>query len=163
MKIQPAEKADHHSINEILTISFDPIYAFFAKRSLANLSHSLVSKEGNIITGIIKWKILQLGNEKINYLYWLAVHPSFRQKGIGKSLILNAMERIQSEGKLTDFYAAVKKTNETTKRLIESLGFRVFSRKAMKDKFGWKRFQLYVQMNLAPKEDLYRMTATPRR
>jgi ribosomal protein S18 acetylase RimI-like enzyme len=155
MNYRPAEQRDREAIREILIGSFNPIYAYFAKRSFVSLHNALVAEDGSRVVGVVNWRIFHLGREKISSLPWLAVHPDYRRMGIGKSLILKAIGNIDGERDPVDIYVAVEKKNLLSQRLFVKTGFSLVSRSAIRKKYRLRRFRLYFRMMLAPREDLF--------
>ena len=150
-----AEQDDREKIKEVLVRSFSPTYAYYAQKSFADLQNVLVAEEEGKVTAVINWRILEAGEKKIGYLFWLAVQPEYRRRGIAKELIRAAISKMLQESTLTEIYAAVEKSNAPSRELIGSLGFALISRAEMKKKYGLKCVQLYYQMMLHPKEDLF--------
>jgi ribosomal protein S18 acetylase RimI-like enzyme len=155
MRYRAAEKNDIEAINGILTASFDSVYAFFARKSIAGLENVIVAEDENRLNGVINYRIFDSGNGKIGYLYYLAVHPDDRRKGIGKRLIREATRRIDEEAGPVDVYAAAERSNRASKRLLERIGFAVISRSDFRKKYGGGRLRLSSMMNLMPWEELY--------
>lgn len=155
LNYRQAEQHDKEGIKEVLVKSFEPTYAYYAQKSFVNLRNALVAENGGKVIGVINWRVFTVGEKKIGYLFWLAVQPEFRRTGIAKSLVRNATGDIQREMGFGDIFIAVEKHNIPSRRLIESLGFTLITRTVMKKKFGLRRFWLYFQMMLLPKEDLF--------
>lgn len=155
LNYRQAKQRDKEGIKEVLVKSFEPTYAYYAQKSFTNLHNALVAEDGGKVIGVINWRVFKVGEKKIGYLFWLAVQPELRRKGVAKSLIQNATGDIRQEIGFGDIFAAVEKRNIPSGRLIESLGFTLISRTAMKKRFGLRRFRLYFQMMLLPNEDLF--------
>ncbi len=146
---------DLPAINEILTLSFSPIYAYFAKMSFSILRNAIVAEEGAEIIGAIDYLIIDLENKKMGYLYYLAVHPAFRRKGTGERLILRANDSIINDIGPAEIFAAAEKKNRPSREMLKKIGFLPISRSALKEKFGAGRFGLYTRMKLMPWEELF--------
>jgi ribosomal protein S18 acetylase RimI-like enzyme len=155
MNYRPAEKEDLKAIMELLDSSFDDVYAYYARKSFASTEHALLAEDGGGIGGVINWRIFEPGEEKLGYLFWVAVHPEARRKGIAEGLVLEATRWIREKNGPVDVYAAVDKHNEPSQRLFEKLGFTSNGRSVIKEKFGLKRFWLYSSMMLMPGEVLF--------
>lgn len=155
MNYRIAEQKDMEAIIEVFNTSFNTVYAYYARKSVNPLKNTLIAEDETIIAGVISWRIFDTGDEKIGYLFWLAVHPDFRRKGVGEGLIAEAIRLIQEEAGTVDVYAAIEKNNQPSIRLFEKTGFTLISRSAFKEKYGLKRFRLYSRMMLIPKENLY--------
>jgi Acetyltransferases len=155
MNVRSAEQYDKKEIEDILVKSFSPTYAYYAKKSFAKLDNVLVSEDEGKVTGVLNWKIIDTGEKKIGYLFWLAVLPEHRRLGVAKKLIGAVINIIQQEIGQSEVYAAVEKYNTPSRRLIESLGFTMITRSDVKKKYGLGCLKLYTQMMLLPKEDLF--------
>ena len=155
LNYRQADKSDREDIKEVLVKSFTPTYAYYAQKSFVKLDNVLAAEDKGKVVGVINWRILRVGGQKIGYLFWLAVLPEYRRMGIAKGLIQEVIKKIQQEAGLAEIYAAIEKHNEPSRRLIESLGFSFISRLDMKKKYGLRCPRLYFQMMLLPKEDLF--------
>lgn len=155
MNYRQAKQYDKEEIKDVLVKSFKPTYAYYAQKSFANLHNVLIAEDKGNVIGVMNWRIFKSGEEKIGYLFWLAVQPEYRRMGVAKSLIQNVTEEIQQEIYHADIFAAVERHNIPSRKLLESLGFSLISRIDLKKKFGLRRFRLYWQMLLLPKEDLF--------
>lgn len=142
-------------IKEILTLSFDPVYAYYANKSFASLEDALIAEDEARKVGVINWKVFSVGDDMLGYLYWVAVHPNHRRKGIGEGLIMEAIQRIQEEAGPVDVFAATEKHNQSMQKLFLKIGFTSTGRSVIKKKYGVKRFRIYSQMMLMPNENLY--------
>jgi len=60
---------------------------------------------------------------KVGHFEPVGTHPDFQRRGLGKSLLLEAMRRLQSEG-MTNADVCTNDDNEAAIRLYESVGFR---------------------------------------
>jgi GNAT superfamily N-acetyltransferase len=58
----------------------------------------LVAKEGGVAIGYACWGVI-LGTVASVDLYWIAVHPRWQGKGVGKALLLAAEEWIAESGR----------------------------------------------------------------
>lgn len=159
MNYRTAEQKDLETINDILTVSFEHIYAYFAKKSFSSLENAIVAEEGNRLVGAINYRIFDMENSKIGYLYYLAVIPDFRRKGIGKSLILQAINLIEKETEPEAIYAAVEKKNIPSRELFKRTGFIHIRRSAFKEKYRDQKSRLYSLMNFMPWEELFQLSA----
>ncbi len=128
MDYRPAEQRDREVIDRLLALSFGRIYAHYARKSLGSLDDTLVATEGERVVGFTNWRIFRVGEEKIGYLFWLAVHPDYRRMGVGKGLVLKAVMSIRAAIGQVDIYAAVEKDNHPSRGLLEKVGFALIDR-----------------------------------
>lgn len=83
-----------------------------------NLALYLVAKtEGKAVGYIGVWKILNEG-----HITNLAVHPDYRNQGIGKALISELLLLCMKDG-IDSFTLEVRKSNLTAQKLYKDLGF----------------------------------------
>lgn len=150
-----AEQQDKKEIYNILVASFTPTYAYYARKSFEDLNNVLVAEDEGTVIAVINWRVFDVGDKRIGYLFWLAVLPEYRRMGIARNLIQHAIMKMQQESGLVEVYAAVEKNNIPSQSLIKSLGFTFISRGDMKKKYGLRCPRLYFQMMLLPKEDLF--------
>jgi N-acetylglutamate synthase-like GNAT family acetyltransferase len=152
LKYRKASAADRPAIHAILKSSFNRIYAYYAEKSFTSLSKTIVSTDKSGVTGIINWRNFRVGDQKICYLYWLAVRPDCRKMGLGKELFRRAMAKGTN---CTMTAAATQKRNRPARTILQQEGFSVMSRKDLKARFGAGARHLAAQMNLVPWEDLF--------
>lgn len=160
MHYRKPEPSDRKAIHAVLNLSFDRAYAYFARRSFRGLRNAIAAEEGAEIAGVINYRVLTVKGKKAGYLYYLAVHPDHRKKGLGRGLIGEAVRAIRDEIGETDVYTAIDRDNHASSDLALHLGFRVVGQDEMKKRFGAGRLRLLLQMNLMPWEDLYVLTGS---
>lgn len=81
----------------------------------------LVAKSPNV-PGLLAGYILVLVHKLSARIYSVAVNPDCRGLGIGRNLILSAMDRVGQKG-ITTLRLEVRRENSTAIRLYRSLGF----------------------------------------
>lgn len=155
MTFRQAEKKDLEDIFKILALSFDRTYAFFARRSFMGLENAVVAVLDDKITGAINYRIFEAKGKKIGYLFYLAVHPGHRKKGIGEGLVNQAIMSIEREVGKTDILTAVEKDNPLPRDLIAKVGFKPVSRQELKKRYGAGAVALFFRMNLMPWEEAF--------
>ena len=57
MNCRPAERRDMEEIKVLLKLSFDRIYAHYARQSLAALTDTLVAEEAGVVIGFVNWRL----------------------------------------------------------------------------------------------------------
>lgn len=97
------------------------------KAELSNpVSHPWVARSisGELVGYICFW-VLEGEAHVLN----LAVHPSYRQKGIGSRLITTSLDYWKRAG-VENAYLEVRESNEVARRLYERFGFRLITRRS---------------------------------
>lgn len=155
MIFRQAGTKDLNAIFEIMNLSFDKTYAFFARRSFMDIEKAIVAIEDEIIIGAINFRIFEAKDKKIGYLFYLAVHPGHRKKGIGEGLVRQALLAIGQAAGKTDVLAAVEKDNPLPRDLIAKIGFKKISRAELKKRYGSGAVALFFRMNLMPWEEAF--------
>ncbi len=154
MIYRPAEEKDRDAIQAILTLSFNLVYAKYAKMSFKSLEKTLVAVDETRLMGVINWRIFLAREEKIGYLFWLAIHPDFRRKGIGVTLVRKALE-ILGQQKVPVIYTSAEKENLPSRSLFEQMGFTRIRKGEMRKRYGKDGPKLYRDMWVMPWEDLF--------
>lgn len=85
-------------------------------RSLAKAART----EGRVIGYVFANWVLDEGN-----ILSFAVHPEFRRKGVGSTLVKEILEALLAEG-CAAVYLEVRASNIAAQRLYERMGFRTF-------------------------------------
>ncbi len=90
----------------------------------------LVAEESSRIVGYIMCRIesgfcyLRRGWCRLGHIISIAVHPNFRRKGIGTSLMLEALKRLKEIYNAKEAYLEVRVSNYPAINLYEKLGFK---------------------------------------
>ena len=155
IQFRSAEKSDKMAIDGILDSSFTRIYAYYAKKSFASLENTLVAVNDAEVIGVINWRVYTAPAITIGYLFWLAVLPGYRKKGIGLDLMRLAIQFIYQENGAIDIYAAAEKKNKISKNLVEKEGFAMADKKKIRLYYGKNYAALFGEMMVMPWECLY--------
>ena len=139
----------------ILASSFTRIYAYYAKKSFISLANSLVAGNNAEVIGVINWRIYTVPTITIGYLFWLAVLPGFRRKGIGLGLTKQALQTIYENNGPIDIYTAAEKKNKISENLLEQEGFAMVDKKEIRQHYGKNYAALFGEMMMMPWERLY--------
>jgi ribosomal protein S18 acetylase RimI-like enzyme len=79
----------------------------------------VMSPQGQVAAFCIVWTD---DLTKVGHFEPVGTHPDFQRKGLGKSLLFEAMRRLKSEG-MTEADVCTNHDNEAAIRLYESVGF----------------------------------------
>ena len=119
----PAE--DRKGLLHILDESFEGWYLWHSRRTMRDVELVLEAVLEDSAVGLIMLKEIWEGT---GYIYYLAVLPEFRKRGIGGALLDEALTRFSSKG-MSSVYASVEEDNMPSLSLLHSKGF-------MKTDFG---------------------------
>ncbi len=90
----------------------------------------LVAEASSRIVGYIMCRIesgfcyLRRGWCRLGHIISIAIHPNFRRKGIGTSLMLEALKRLKEIYNAKEVYLEVRVSNYPAINLYEKLGFK---------------------------------------
>jgi N-acetylglutamate synthase-like GNAT family acetyltransferase len=155
IQCRSAERSDRKAIDGILDSSFTRIYAYYAKKSFVTLENALVAVNDAEVIGVINWRVFTVPTITIGYLFWLAVLPGYRKKGIGLELMRQAMQSIYQKNGPIDIYTAAEKKNKISKNLVEKEGFALADKKKIKQHYGKSYASLFGEMMVMPWECIY--------
>jgi ribosomal protein S18 acetylase RimI-like enzyme len=155
IQVRPAEESDRKAVENILDSSFTRIYAYYAKKSFAGLENTLVAASGAEPVGVINWRVYTAPGISIGYLFWLAVLPGYRKRGIGMDLIRQAFRLIHEKNGPIDIYTAAEKKNKISRNLVEKEGFVLVDKKKIRQQYGKNYAALFGEMMVMPWECLY--------
>lgn len=158
MQIREAPPADHERLRQIARASFDRVYAFFAVRGLRGAWPLLVAEEDGRAVGFLEGRLFE-GTPAIGYVYFVAVDPDARRKGIGRELVEESLRRFAARG-ATRIFAAVPRDNDASTGLFAALGFERVPRRALWRWYRWRGLGVEMRMVLAPHEALMVRTFT---
>lgn len=105
----------------ILIESFSGVYRWHAKRTLRRVSLVRAALEGEQLEGVSMLEELAPG---VGYVYYIAVPPALRGRGLGGFLLDDALVHFRDRG-LGIVYAAVEDENKSSRALFASRGFRL--------------------------------------
>jgi len=113
--IREAKKSDLIKISEIEKLSFDfgAWGIHFLTKFLDNKINRIIVAEADDIIGYCAFSIY----DDIIHIKSIAVHPHYRNKGIGKALLKEVINFKK------DIFLEVRVSNESAIKLYESLGF----------------------------------------
>jgi ribosomal protein S18 acetylase RimI-like enzyme len=150
--IRPMIPSDASGLNEIIDMSFSRFLRFFALHSIREDGQVLISEaSGAVMVGFVKLREFQVGNDKHGCILWVAIRPQFRQKGIATTLVTSGIERLKHAGAKAVF-ASVQRRNTASMTVFSRQGFRKISFLELWRLFGWRIFEFYRDIWLAPGE-----------
>ena len=158
MKIRNGRREDRPAIERIARASFDRVYAFFAIRGAHRARLLLIAEDDGSVAGFLEGMLFD-GDPPIGYVYFVAVDPSIRERGIGRSLVGKALEHFH-ERRATRVFAAVPRDNESSMGLFGSLAFQEVPRGALWRWYRGRSLGVWMRMMIAPHEALLMRTFT---
>lgn len=151
VSVAQAEDSERASLEQILEESFTGIYLRHAKRTLSDVETVRVIRVGGASVGLAMLKLL---TKEAGYVYYIAVVPSSRGKGLATKLLLDALDYFARVG-ATEVYASVGEDNEESKALFLGRGFRRTDFGEVSKKYGSLRaLAMYRGMWVVPGEML---------
>jgi ribosomal protein S18 acetylase RimI-like enzyme len=150
--VRPMIPSDASGLEEIIDMSFSWFLRFFALRSIRQERQVLVSETpGAVAVGFVKLIDVQVGSGKFGCILWVAVHPQFRRRGIATALVNAGLERLKHAGAKAVF-ASVQRRNTASLTVFGRQGFRKMGFLQLWRLFGWRIFEFYSDIRLAPGE-----------
>ncbi len=152
VEIIEVPKGERERLLPILEESFEGLYLWHARRTLHGIG---VVREARTAEGEDAGLIMikELG-EGAGYVYYVAVPPRFRRRGIGGRLLDDALSLFAEKG-VRDVYASVEEENVDSKKLFGSRGFERVEGSKMAAKYGRiKSLLMYREMTVVPGEVL---------
>jgi ribosomal protein S18 acetylase RimI-like enzyme len=143
---------DLDKLKEIAALSFSKIMRFFAVKSLLSDEGAvLVSEEKGVVVGFVKLIDFEIAHVRYGCILWIAVHPSYRRRGVAKALAAEGIKRLK-QGGATTLFASVQRRKTGAQIVLKQNGFRIARFLEVWRLFGWRVFQFYGDIWLAPGE-----------
>jgi ribosomal-protein-alanine N-acetyltransferase len=121
--IREAKREDARAMAKIEILCFSSPWSFEAiLREIREneLARYIVCEENSRVVAYAGlWVVLNEG-----HIMNVAVHPDFREKGMGAAVLESLIERTGRESGVTDFTLEVRASNDAAIRLYERAGFR---------------------------------------
>jgi ribosomal protein S18 acetylase RimI-like enzyme len=146
-------KAERARLLPILDESFEGMYLWHARRTLQGIEvvRAATTADGQD-AGLLMLKMLD--EEGAGYIYYVAVPPRFRRRGIGGRLLDDAIAYF-GKREARDVYASIEDDNVESKALFGSRGFERVDGSEMAGRYGRIRSLLmYREMMVVPGEVL---------
>ncbi len=142
---------DLNQLKEIIDASFPIFYRFFAAHSLQEEGQVIVGETAGRVVGFAKLIDFYVGGKKYGCILWIAVHPSYRRKGIAATITSSGAQRLKQDGSNAVF-ASTQRRNGAALSVLSFQGFRRMGFLALWRLFGWRVFEFYRDIWLAPGE-----------
>ncbi len=147
--IGDAAPEERDSLVQVLEKSFTGIYLRHAKRILEEVESVRVARLGDETIGLAMLKLL---GEEAGYVYYIAVVPSFRGRGIGGRLVKDSIEFF-ARARAVEVYASVGEHNVESNALFKGQGFRRTDFGQVSKRYGaFKALSMYRSMWVVPGE-----------
>lgn len=155
LRIRQAEPQDRATVKEIIDLSFERFYRYFASRSIDSKEGKLlVAEHDGVVVGFARLVEFRVSNAKYGCILWLAVHPSWRRKGIATGLVdagFGDLKRKASEA----VFASVRRTNKASLATFRKEGFEQMGFVALWRLFSWRILQFYSDIWSVPTEIVF--------
>ena len=162
IEVADVPKEERRRLLPILEESFEGMYLWHARRTLQSIDVVRAARtvDGED-AGLVMLKTLSEGP---GYVYYVAVSPRFRRKGVGGRLLDEAVSYFEAKS-VGEVYASVEEDNAESKQLFASRGFERVEGSEMGDRYGRIRaFVMNREMMVVPGEFLVakRLEAGPK-
>jgi len=150
IEISEVQKGERARLLPILEESFEGLYLWHARRTLQSIEVVRAAKtaEGED-AGLLMLKRIAQG---AGYVYYVAVPPRFRRRGVGGRLLDDAISYF-ARSEVRDVYASVEEDNIESRTLFGSRGFERVQGAEMAKRYGRVRALLmYREMTVVPGE-----------
>ncbi len=110
-------------IKEIIHLSFPTFFRYFANESITSEDGKvLVIETQGDISGFVKLIEFNISSKKYGCILWIAVHPSYRRRGIALSLTNAGINYLKNTGSLAVF-ASTQIRNKAAQSNFKQSGF----------------------------------------
>ena len=126
-KIRSMLAADLPDVAQIDALSFHqpwPPAAFDVELINANARCWVAEVEGRVTAALVIWRVLDEA-----HIATIAVHPDFRQRGIGKTLLRVGMQSAFAEGARI-YHLEVRAGNLAAQKMYTEFGYEIVGRRA---------------------------------
>lgn len=152
LTMKQANPRDMPQIKEIIDLSFPRFFRYFAAHSVSDFTEpTFVSQQNGDILGFTKIIQFQISANKYGCILWIAVHPKHRQKGIALTLTNMCTAWLMDRG-ATAVFASTQRRNQAALATLSKAGFVRCRFGGLWQMFGWRVFELFKDIWLAPSE-----------
>jgi len=131
--IADAPRGEREPLERVLEESFTGVYLRHARRTLDEVDAVRVARRGSgEPVGLTMLKFLRDG---VGYVYYIAVVPAFRRRGMGRRLLQDSLDRLARAG-AREVYATVGEHNVESTALFLGRGFRRTDLGQVSKKYG---------------------------
>jgi ribosomal protein S18 acetylase RimI-like enzyme len=151
VEVAEVPRGDRARLLPILEESFEGLYLWHARRTLQNIDVVRVARTAadGEDAGLLMLKML---DEDSGYVYYVAVPPRFRRRGVGGRLLDDALAYFRKRGSRYA-YASIEEENVESRALFRSRGFEKVQGSEMAARYGRIRALLmYREMMVVPGE-----------
>jgi ribosomal-protein-alanine N-acetyltransferase len=127
MNIRKMQAADLPAVAALDQLSFSqpwPPAAFEVELENPNARCWVAEEENFVTAALVIWRVLDEA-----HIATIAVHPDFRQRGIGKALLRAGMDAAYAEGARI-YHLEVRAGNLAAQKLYANFGYEVVGRRA---------------------------------
>jgi ribosomal protein S18 acetylase RimI-like enzyme len=150
--IRQSTTQDREKIKGIIDLSFPRFFRFFASHSVnSEEGKVLVSETHGVISGFAKLIEFNIGEGKYGCILWVAVHPSYRRRGIALALTNEGIGCLKKDGAQAVF-VSTQRRNSAALASLGKAGFRRIGFLGLWRVFGWRVFSFYSEIWYAPGE-----------
>jgi ribosomal protein S18 acetylase RimI-like enzyme len=150
--IRNATPKDHATLKEIIDLSFPRFFRFFASRSVSETEEpTLVGEAEGAVVGFVKLIEFYIGSNKYGCILWIAVHPSYRRRGIALALTDAGVDYLQKRG-VQAVFASTQRRNIAALAALGKAGFERAGFLGLWRLFRWQVFSFYRDIWFAPSE-----------
>lgn len=157
LTIADVPKGKRTALEWILDESFEGWYLMYSKRTLRDIELVRAAISSGKPIGLVMLKTLR---KSVGYVYYIAVARASRKKGIGKTLLEDALNHFKTSG-AEEVFASVEENNKPSEALFVSEGFKPTSFSEVSKKHGHLHtLNMYREMLVVPGEVLLRKAIT---
>jgi len=153
--IRQATTKDNAKLREIINLSFPRFFRYFANSSVnSGEGKVLVNETQGMISGFAKLIEFNIGSQKYGCILWIAVHPSYRRRGIALNLTNFSIEILKTDGARAVF-ASTQRRNSAAKATLGKAGFMRMGFLGLWRVFSWQLLSFYREIWYAPGEIVF--------
>jgi ribosomal protein S18 acetylase RimI-like enzyme len=150
--IRETSSEERLKLKEIIDLAFPRFFRYFANHSVLDLDGAvLVGDIESTIAGFVKLINFNCGHAKYGCILWIAVHPTYRLRGIALALTTAGVGYLKEHGSGAVF-ASTQRGNKGALAALGKAGFERMGFLALWRFFGWRLFGFYSDIWYAPTE-----------